>query len=52
MKLTIKPLKKELIDDYLFFFDHRAFCNNPDWAACYCMFYQYKATLDTWEKRT
>ncbi len=52
MELIIKSLGKEHIDDYLYFFDHRAFCDNPEWAACYCMFYQYKEALNTWEKRT
>ena len=52
MELIIKSLGKEHIDDYLHFFDHRAFCDNPEWAACYCMFYQVKASNDIWDKRT
>jgi ribosomal protein S18 acetylase RimI-like enzyme len=51
MNNQIKPLTPELITDFLWFFDNRAFCDNPEWARCYCMFYQYKATLDDWMKR-
>lgn len=52
MNLTIKPLTPELIDDYLWFFDNRAFCDNPDWALCYCMFYNCMVSLHAWMKRT
>ena len=52
MDIEIKKLSPQLIEDYLHFFDHRAFCNHPEWAACYCMFYNFKATSDIWDKRT
>lgn len=52
MNYQIKSLIPELINDFLWFFDNRAFCDNPEWARCYCMFYQYKASLDDWMKRT
>lgn len=52
MRYLIKHLTPDLLDDFLWFFDNRAFCDNPDWAGCYCMFYNCKASLDEWMKRT
>jgi GNAT superfamily N-acetyltransferase len=34
--VTIHPLTEQRLDDWLAFFDHEAFCDNPAWAACYC----------------
>lgn len=36
MNLVIKRLNKELLNDYLHFFDDIAFCDNPSWSWCYC----------------
>ena len=36
--LTIKTLNDETLEDYLYFFDHVAFADHPDWAGCYCTF--------------
>lgn len=36
MKLSIKPLTRELILDYLEFFDHRAFTDGNPNGPCYC----------------
>jgi len=44
MNINIKKLSPQFIEDYLYFFDHRAFCNHPEWAGCYCMFYNFKAS--------
>lgn len=52
MNLSIKPVTANLLEDYLWFFDNRAFCDNPEWQACYCMFYNLPATKDGWLKRT
>src|SRR5262245_23230986 len=35
--VTVHPLSKDLIDDWLQFFDHDGFAGNPDWASCYCL---------------
>jgi GNAT superfamily N-acetyltransferase len=35
--ITIHPVTKDRIDDWLRFFDHDAFAGNPDWASCYCL---------------
>ena len=43
MNIEIKPLTKELKEDYLFFFDNMTF-ENPEWGKCYC--YDYHFTGD------
>ncbi len=50
MTLDIKPLSKDLMDDFLAFFDHEAFADNPDWAGCYCQFYHYAAGDPRWDE--
>jgi GNAT superfamily N-acetyltransferase len=37
-KITVRELKPDLLSDYLTFFDN-AFSDFPDWADCYCGFY-------------
>lgn len=39
LNYSIRPLTPDLLDDYLAFFDHDAFCDNPEWQACYCAFF-------------
>lgn len=41
MNLEIKKLKKDLLSDYLHFFDDIAFCDNPDWSRCYCNHFHF-----------
>ena len=36
-KVTVHAVTEERIDDWLHFFDHDGFADNPDWAACYCL---------------
>ena len=50
-KLTIKELSPELLPDFLSFFDHDAFADNPGWADCYCMF-RYTPTKEEWSSAT
>ena len=52
MDLFVKPLKPELIDDFLYFFDEKAFVDNPNWAICYCQFYHFAGSRRKWSKRT
>ena len=47
MDITIKKLTPELIEDYIDFFDNRAFSDNPEWSACYCVFFHWN---DEYEK--
>ena len=35
--ITIHPVTRDRIDDWLNLFDHDAFAGNPDWASCYCL---------------
>jgi GNAT superfamily N-acetyltransferase len=36
-EVEVHAVTEDRIDDWLDFFDHRAFAGNPDWAACYCL---------------
>src|SRR6266571_1100759 len=38
--LVVKELTSSLRDDFLFFFDHVAFVDDPDWFDCYCSAYE------------
>lgn len=49
--ILIRPLIPSLLRDYLGFFDHDAFADNPDWASCYCHFYYARHDQKDWEKR-
>jgi len=51
MEIEIKKLSEKTLKDFLFFFDELAFCDNPEWAGCYCYFY-YIADNDQWFRRT
>src|SRR5437588_3701687 len=35
--IEVKPLGVDTLDDFLAFFDRRAFMDNPFWFGCYCM---------------
>lgn len=48
--LTVRSLTPALAGDFLNFFDHErgpAFADNPEWAKCYCHFYEVPKAL-TW----
>lgn len=51
MNIIIKPVSKDLTDDFLHFFDDIAFTDNKDWAGCYCYFYHY-GNDEQWFQRT
>ncbi|MBN2230665.1 MAG: GNAT family N-acetyltransferase [Candidatus Thorarchaeota archaeon] len=36
-EITIHPVTEDSIDDWLQFFDHDGFADNPGWASCYCL---------------
>ena len=38
-EFTVRELSPVLLGDWLSFFDHDAFADNPDWAGCYCHFF-------------
>ena len=37
--LELKRLSVETLDDFLDYFDHRAFLDDSNWDGCYCQFY-------------
>jgi GNAT superfamily N-acetyltransferase len=49
---VIRELSPELLPDYLAFFDHDAFADNPRWAFCYCYFHHAPHRLQRWNDRT
>ena len=51
MPVEIRELTPALVEDYLTFFDHDAFADNPRWAACYCMFPHVNCSGDEWDAR-
>lgn len=46
MNIEIRKLSVDLLDDWLYFFDNTAFCDNDEWAGCYCMCYHWNETLE------
>jgi ribosomal protein S18 acetylase RimI-like enzyme len=50
--ILIQPLSHDLLDDYLSYFDHEAFVDNPHWASCYCQFYLTDHSQEDWEAKT
>lgn len=50
--ITIRPLSPALLGDFLHFFDHDAFVDNPHWAKCYCFFNHAPHQTEDWESRT
>lgn len=37
MNITLKKLTPELMEDFLYYFDHIAFSDHEEWAFCYCL---------------
>ena len=52
MNIEIRPLTKDLKDDYLFFFDHIIFKDNPDRSKCYCYDYHFTGDVETCTRET
>ncbi len=52
LEIKIERLSPSLLNDYLAFFDHDAFLDNPHWASCYCYFYSAPHKSEAWESRT
>jgi ribosomal protein S18 acetylase RimI-like enzyme len=47
MDIVIRPLTKDLQDDYLFLFDNMIHKENPDWSKCYCNDYHFLGDVET-----
>ncbi len=52
MDIEIKPLTKDLKNDYLFFFDNMTFDENPDRLKCYCYDYHFTGIVETCSRET
>ena len=50
--VTIAALTPQRIADYLDFFDHRAFADNPKWSTCYCHFPHADHAAAAWNTRS
>lgn len=51
-EFDLKELTPDLLEDYLHFFDHVAFVDNPKWASCYCYFPHAPHDTENWHDRT
>jgi len=49
--ITIRPLTPATLPDFLRFFDHVAFSDNPKWASCYCHFPHADHARIEWRQR-
>lgn len=49
--LRFQALSPALLNDYLAFFDHDAFADNPEWAGCYCACF-HVPTAEEWDRAT
>lgn len=47
MTIEIKPLSKDLKEDYLFLFDNMIHKENPEWSKCYCNDFHYLGDVET-----
>ncbi|HEY7293594.1 MAG TPA: GNAT family N-acetyltransferase [Dehalococcoidia bacterium] len=50
--VEVRPIGPTLLRDWLRFFDHEAFADNPIWASCYCAFNHLPITQEAWANRT
>lgn len=50
--IICRPVTPELVEDYLQFFDQRAFTDNPRWAGCYCYFPLHDPAQREWRLRS
>ena len=50
--IEVRPLAATRKDDYLRFFDKKAFSDNPRWAGCYCYFPYHDPAKTHWPERS
>ncbi len=48
MKIQIKAVNAENVQDFLHFFDGLAFDDHPDWKICYCYSFHFTGTAEEW----
>ena len=51
-RIEIQPLTPQRLNDFLDFFDHRAFPDNPQWQSCYCHFPHADHAARAWKERS
>ena len=51
MNLFIRPLSRDSLKDFLYFFDNITFTENPEWAMCYCYSFHFTGTKKQWNKK-
>lgn len=51
-RVEVKPLAPGRMDDYLQFFDRKAFTDNKRWASCYCYFPYHDPAKTHWPERS
>ncbi len=49
--LRIINLSPDTLEDFLNFFDQKAFADNPEWSFCYCYFNQFPHDDQIWKKQ-
>lgn len=49
---VIEPLSPARLADYVQYFDHEAFADNPAWASCYCLFPYWDGSNEAWGDTT
>jgi GNAT superfamily N-acetyltransferase len=49
-EVTVRPVTEDRVKDWLRFFDHDGFADNPDWASCYCLVPHVPATPEQPER--
>lgn len=52
MDIEIKKLSPDLLGDFLYFFDNKAFTDNHHFSSCYCCFYHCNHSKEVWKDRT
>jgi ribosomal protein S18 acetylase RimI-like enzyme len=50
--IDVVSLSPANLQDFLAFFDHDGFADNPEWASCYCQCYYEDHTKIRWASRT
>ena len=47
MNIEIKRLSLELTNDYIDYFDNKAFADNQEWTGCYCVWYHLNDSFES-----
>lgn len=49
--ISIEKVNSESLGNFLDFFDHDAFADNPNWAGCYCYWFYADHKASPWDER-